>query len=257
MPSLTENPFKLTQGLLYGKGVFTTIAILDRNPFSWEKHWLRLRENAERLGMDLSGHLQQTVLDELHDRIVNSGLDTCRARITFHDKTPSFIWATDGKRAPDLSIVVAGIRPIPENLKLTISPHRVNTTSPLAGIKSCNYLEPILSLEEAKDRGFDEAIRLNERGEIASACMANVFWLKDNKLFTPNLRTGCLAGTTRECLLENLVCEEVETGIDAVREADEIFLTSAGLGVVQAASFEGRSLARRHHKILELVPRLD
>ena len=59
-----------------------------------------------------------------------------------------------------------------------------------------------MALENAKAKGFDEAIRLNERGEVASACMANVFWIKDKKLFTPDLETGCLAGTTREFIIE-------------------------------------------------------
>jgi branched-subunit amino acid aminotransferase/4-amino-4-deoxychorismate lyase len=124
----------------------------------------------------------------------------------------------------------------------------------LAGVKSCNYLEKILAKEEARNRGFAEAIQLNERGEVSSACMANVFWLRDGILFTPSLRTGCLAGTTRGFILENLECEEVEVRIEELLSADEMFLTSAGLGVAQVSEFEGRKLRGEPHSIGGLLP---
>lgn len=211
--------------------------------------------DAAKLGIDVSEHDEVSVYRALAETIDRSGLTSGRARVSFADGSAADLWPGGGDGNTSLSILVGERRSVPVNLSLAISPHRVNTTSPLAGIKSCNYLEPILSLDEAKDRCFDEAIRLNERDEIASACMANLFWLSDGVLFTPSLQTGCLAGTTREHILENLECEEVEAGIDAVREADEIFLTSAGLGIVQAAAFEGRPLGKRQHEIFDLFPR--
>jgi branched-subunit amino acid aminotransferase/4-amino-4-deoxychorismate lyase len=119
-------------------------------------------------------------------------------------------------------------------LRLTVSPFLVNSTSPLAGVKSCNYLENLLSLEEAERRGFDEAIRLNEKQEIVSAGAANVFWIKNKKIHTPALETGCLAGTTREFLSENIAVHEVKSRLNEIIEADEVFLTSAGIGVCPA-----------------------
>ena len=112
----------------------------------------------------------------------------------------------------------------------------------------------MLGYEEATKRGFHEAIRLNERGEIASACMANVFWKKGGKLYTPSLKTGCLPGTTREFILENIECEEVEAGIEALENADRIFLTSAGIGVVRVAEFDGRNLEISDHALSKLLP---
>lgn len=239
---------------LYGKGIFTTIAICGGHPCLWEKHWSRLTSNAASLGIDLSHHTEQTVRDALVDSIAESEVFDGRARITFYDESPSRIWSNDeGEERTTLSIIVAERRSIPESFRLTLSSHRVNTTSPLVGIKSCNYLEHLLAYEEAEKRGFHEAIRVNERGEIASACMANVFWEKDGRLFTPSLATGCLAGTTREFVLENIECEEVGSGISELERADRIFLTSAGFGVVAVAEFEGRSLDNSPHRLTELI----
>lgn len=242
-------------GLLYGKGVFTTLAIVEGNPFLWEKHWRRLTGNAAALGIVLSSYSEQGVQDTLLEVIANSALTNGRARITFSDDSPSRIWSNDGgEERTSLSIIVAERRPIPANFKLTVSPHRINTTSPLVGIKSCNYLDHLLAWEEASKRGFHEAIRLSERGEIASACMANVFWEKGGKLFTPSLATGCLPGTTREYILESIGCEEVAVGIEELNEADRIFLTSAGIGVVKVAEAGGRELDTSDHPLSNLLP---
>lgn len=238
--------------LLYGKGVFTTIAVHEAKPIFWEKHWKRLTENAARLGIDLLRYAETEIRDAVHGAAAE--LKTGRVRVSFFDESQAELWGEEGEREVSLSVLTGRPRRRPANPGLTISPHRVNSTSPLAGIKSCNYLEPLMALQEAKTRGFEEGIRLNERGEITSACVANVFWVKDDGLFTPSLRTGCLAGTTREYILENLACEEVEAGIEALQEADEIFLTSAGIGALQAAEFEGRPLKLADHPLIRLMP---
>ncbi len=238
---------------LYGKGIFTTIAIRNSEPLFWEKHWKRLQTNAVKLGIDLSEFPESTVLDDLNAIVSKTGIAEGRARVTFIDESPSSIWPYATDRQTSLLIMTAEPRAVPESIRLTISPHRVNTTSPLAGVKSCNYLEHLVAYGEARGRGFDEAIRLNERGEIASACMANVFWLKGNKLFTPSLKTGCLAGTTREFVLENLACMEREDGVGALSNADAIYLTSAGLGVVRANEIDGRALGGADHPILTRI----
>lgn len=239
---------------LYCSGIFSTLAVVKFSPFLWDSHWRRLSNNATTLGVNLTDHSKEETLKALEAEIDRTGVRNGRARITFSDESPSRIWSNDEReRKTSLSIIVAERRPVPENFRLTVSPHRINTTSPLTGIKSCNYLEHLLAHEEASQRGFDEAIRLNDRGEIASACMANVFWETDGKLFTTSLTTGCLPGTTREFVLENLDCDEIETGIEDLESADRIFVTSSGLGIVGVADFGGRPLDTSAHPLLRLL----
>jgi len=245
----------VSSAVLYGKGVFSTIAIYDKQPFLREKHWKRLEKNAERLGIDISDYPKSRLNDALDEIIAANECEIGRARLTLFDEASSSIWNFDGDGKASLLIITADFRCRSENLRLTVSPCLINSTSPLAGIKSCNYLEKIVALGEAKTRGFDEAVQLNERGEITSACMANVFWRHEGKLYTPGLKTGCLAGTTREFVLENCECAEIETGIEALRKADSVFLTSAGIGVVQAAEFDGRKLNCEPHEILKILPK--
>lgn len=238
---------------LYGKGIFTTIAIRDGEAFLWEKHWRRLIENAAKIGVDLTEHTERSTRDALDDAIATSAFTDGRARITFSDDSPSEIWQSDGEEKTTLSIIVAERRVVPELFKLTISPYPVNSRSPLAGVKSCNYLENTLALDEAKQRGFSEAVRVNERGYVTSACVANIFWQKSGQLFTPSLATGCLAGTTREYILENCDCEEVEVAIDELNSVEAIFLTSAGIGVVAVGQFDNKPLSNTSHPITNLL----
>ena len=130
-------------------------------------------------------------------------------------------------------------------MSLAVSPYRVNTMSPLVGIRSLNYLEQVLAWEEAQSRDFDEAVTLNERGEVVSATMANIFWLKDGTLHTPALSTGAIAGITRAAVIE-LAEKQFIPVIEGVYEladladADEIFLTSASYGLALVNSFDFR-----------------
>ena len=244
----------VSSAALYGKGIFTTTVIYDAKLFLWDKHWLRLGDNAKKTGIDLSEYNEETVTRALSEIIEINNLTNARARITFFNEAPSGIWSFKGhKRKTGLLILTAERREVSANYRLTVSPFRINSASPLANVKSCNYLEKLIAIEGARKRGFDEAVQLNERGEIASACMANIFWTMGDKLFTPSLSTGCLAGTTREFLMSKSSCIETEDAPDVLQKADAVFLTSSGLGVVQISEFGNRKFERKYDKITRAI----
>lgn len=228
---------------LYGKSVFTTVAIYNSKVFQWEKHWQRLIENAKRIGVDLSKFSKDFIEKSLSEIIAKNKIKNARARLTFFDESLNKIWRTESKRETSFLIVTADFRGISENFRLAASPFTVNSTSPLANVKSGNYLENILILEDAKAKGFDETIRLNERGEIVSASMANVFWTRNGAIFTPNLETGCLDGTTRSFVLENFTVNETKANSRELENADEIFLTSAGIGIAKVKSLNEKTFS--------------
>ena len=228
----------ISSATLYGKGIFTTVAIYDEKPFLWTKHWKRLQENANKIGIDLSEFSESVIKTSLFELIQANKIENSRARITFFDESSSKIWNFATNKKISLLITTAEFKKTSENFNLTVSPYRVNSTSPLVNIKSCNYLENLLALEDAKQTGFDEAVRLNEKGEIVSATMANLFWLKDEKIYTSALETGCLAGTMREFLMENFAVEETIIGLEDLMKTDEIFLTSNGIFIKSIAKID-------------------
>lgn len=232
---------------LYGRGVFTTLGVYGGQAFLWPEHWDRLIAQANRLKVDCASFDGETVHASLQRLIEANEVQNGRARITLLSNTSSGTWMlTDEAEQKTNLLIMTGethVAAFEEGLSLTLSPHRVNTHSPLTGIKSVNYLEQILSREEAKARDFDEAVRLNERGEVVSATMANIFWVTQGTLHTPTLSSGALEGTTRAriiALAEELSIPLVEGVYEMAQlsDADEIFLTSAGLGVGLVTSFD-------------------
>ena len=246
----------LSVAALYGNGVFTTVAVYGGEPFVWEKHLRRLTNDSALLHLDLSQFSDDAIRSGLDELLRRNKVLNGRARITILDESPSDLWATRSRSTTSLLITTADFVALPNKLTLGVSPYSINSASPLAGVKSSNYLERIVSRAESRLAGMDESIQLNQRGEVVSAVMANVFWVKDGTLFTPSIATGCLPGTTREFVLENLVCEEVEVLVSELESAEEMFLTSAGIGVAQVSEFNGRRLGKHPHPITSLLPRV-
>jgi len=241
----------VSSAMLYGRGVFTTLAIYDSQPFLWSRHWQRLAAHAKRLDIDHTGCTEKTVGDALRKLIAFNQVKEGRARVILLARSGRDIWRTKtpGTKKTDLLIMTGDPQKVAQNgLSLAVSPYRVNTFSPLSGIKSLNYLANVLSWEEAQSRDFDEAVVLNERGEIVSATTANLFWARNGTLHTPTLSTGTLAGITRECVIEiaNKHFIPLLEGIyemGDLTEADEIFLTSSSLGVAPVTTFDFRRYA--------------
>ncbi len=139
---------------------------------------------------------------------------------------------------------------------LIISKVRRNEGSPASRFKTLAYLDNILAREEALASGADEAVMLNNRGEVACAAAANVFWIAGETLFTPGLSCGVLSGVMRARVLswaEEAGLQAVETaaGPDAMLAADAIFLTNS-LNGVRPALFAEKPLMVNHPAILRL-----
>ena len=238
-----------TPAALYGRGVFTTLAVHGGHPFLWPEHWARLVAHADRLKIERAHVDERETHAQLVRLIEANNVREGRARITLlaGAGAQSFWKLEDDEReAPETELLIMTGEPrapAEDGLALTVSPYRVNTLSPLTGIKSVNYLEHILAWEEANARDFHEAVVMNERGEVVSATVANIFWVKDGALHSPALQTGALAGTTRARILalaEELSVPVVEGVNDLAHlgDADEIFLTSASLGLAIVTTFD-------------------
>jgi branched-subunit amino acid aminotransferase/4-amino-4-deoxychorismate lyase len=238
----------VSSAMLYGRGVFTTVAIYNSQPFLWTKHWNRLAAHAQKLDIDHTGCTEKNVGDALRKVIAVNQVQDGRARVIMLARSGRDVWKTKapGGKKTDLVIMTGDPQKVSQTgMSLAVSPYRVNTVSPLAGIKSLNYLDHVLSWEEAQSRDFDEAVVLNERGEIVSATTANLFWSRNGTLHTPNLSTGALAGITRESVVDIankhfIPLLEGVYDMPDLTDADEIFLTSSSLGVAPVTTFDFR-----------------
>ena len=246
-------------GLLYGWGVFTTLRIYDGKVFAFDRHWKRLVLHAER------AHIA-VVLDLKHarraiDKLISANsVEHGRARLTLL-RGDAGSWRIDpGPETEFLVFTSPEVPLVASNPALTLSPYRVLSTALLAGVKQTAMLENLFALEEARSRGFNEAVLLNERGEIVSAAAANIFWVQGDEVFTPSLATGCVAGTTRHFIRQlttrwKLHLVEGSFPIQRLLDAREVFLTSTAREVTIVSSFDSKEYSIKQARIARLISR--
>lgn len=246
-------------GLLYGWGLFTTLRIYDGRAFAFDYHWERLLRHSEKarvpVPLDVEGARRA-----LNDLIAANSVEQGRARITAL-KGEAGSWRGASARESDLLIFTSAeaFRPSP-NLALTLSPYRLLSGGPLANVKRTAMIENLLAFEEARARGFDEAVMFNERGEIVSATTANIFWVQGDEVFTPSLATGCIAGVTRRLVHEiatkySLHVVEGSFTTQRLLEAREIFLTSTAREIAIVSNFDIKEYSRNEARIAKLISR--
>jgi branched-chain amino acid aminotransferase len=244
-------PF-LDRGVLFGDGLFETIRAYQGKPFRLKRHLSRLREGCRKLRLSgLPGDREiEGALAELYG--LNVGEGDAYMRITLTGG------AYDGRRtlarpsSPNTLMVVKPYEGYPTELyekgvRAVVSSIRRNEGSPLSRIKSNNYLDTIMAKHEAWERGADDAIMLNGGGYLAEGTSSNLFLVKGEEVFTPDIACGLLPGVTRDTVLE--LCEELglaaESGfytLDDLLGADEAFLTVSTAEIVPIAEVEGRAI---------------
>lgn len=218
-------------GLLHGYGVFTTLRIYNGVPFQFNQHWIRLEKHAHAIKLDIDDDLETQVHADLISLIDANNVVEGKARITLLQRKSPFWQLGESKPGIEILIFTSPLQSRSQEVNLTISPYRILSNS-LNSIKTTAYLPQMLVLEEAQKRGFDDAVVLNERGEICETAIANIFWVRHRVLYTPTPSTGCLAGTTAGLvrkLAKELRIESTAGAFPAehLLVADECFLTSS------------------------------
>ena len=239
------------RGFLLGDGLFETMrAERGRVPFL-DRHLDRLEASAAILGIPLPqprAALAAACLEVLQA----NGLTNCIAavRLTLSRGPGPRGLAPPPEPEPTLLITAAPLaEKAPSPGRVVISTIRRNEHSPLSRIKSLNYLDAVLALREARERGADDAILCNTAGRLACASAANLFLVRDGVLLTPSLGEGVLPGITRGLILElaselGSSAEENAIPPPALERAEEVFLTSSLIGVRPLVAADGHPVGR-------------
>jgi 4-amino-4-deoxychorismate lyase len=243
-PVVTADDAALARGL----AAFETIRVYAGRIFALDDHLDRLRASAERLGLpDVDrGDLERLATDALEA----SGLAEAGVRL---------YWT--GGREGAGATAIATVTPVPPDtealrarglrvasLELGVD-REVRMRAPwlLAGVKSTSYAVHVAAVAEAVRRGADDALLLATDGTVLEGAMSNVWWLRGDRLRTPGLETGILAGVTRAHLLRlapgaGFRVEEGAWPLDEVRGADEIILSSSVREVIGVIDVDGQAI---------------
>lgn len=242
--------------LFYGEGVFETFRYRHGLPVFFDKHCGRMKQGAEVLGIPAPG--VSRIEDFVKKAVSESGYTDAYVKVCLLSEGGARFY--DPPEGGSVLVAVTGYTVSEGPLKACVSSFRRSSVSPLAGIKSMNYLENVLARRAAVASGFDEALFLNERGEIAEGSASNVFWVKGRVLYTPSLDCGVLPGITRAVLLDSAsqLGLEAEEGRYFLRDligSEFAFLTNSLMGSLPVSHLDGSGFPAGH-TVYEGVKRL-
>jgi branched-chain amino acid aminotransferase len=233
-------------GLLSGWGVFTTLRVVDGALFAWERHWARMSRDARLLNVEMPRDPEQVERDLVH-LVEKNGAPNCTMRLVVVRNGGGFWEGPASGRASDTIALTADAKRWGASVRLGIQPHARYAASDFTHTKALSWAQNLRWAELAQQRGFDEAILLNEFGRAAECTSANVFAVFGQEVATPPVSEGCLPGITREVLMEEIATSDLRfterpLTVEELYQADEVFITSTTRGLLPVTEIEGRTL---------------
>lgn len=221
-----EKSVEIDSGFFFGKGVFETILVKDRPIFLYE-HIDRLNKSIKVLNIG-----EKIYSDKILKLILDYNIRNCVLKIVVTEKNIILTTRSVNYKLEDYK----------KGFSLKISKSIRNSKSKLTYIKSINYLENILEREEAIKNGYDEVAFLNENGYLSEGSMSNIFIIKNNKIFTPDINQGLLPGIIRSFIIKRYNVIEKKISLEELFDADEIFITNSILGIMGISKIENKIL---------------
>lgn len=234
-------------GLICGWGLFTTLRIESGEAFAYERHWRRLEKHAAIIRLPMpyaSAKMRMHLTDLVHANKITAGC----ARIYLLNNHVG-AWTSAEKQPPvDILMCTADLPQYAPSARLALREQGRHAAAPLSGVKSISWLNNVWAVAEAVRDGFDEVVLLNERNEVAECTSANLFTVKNGKVLTPPLNSGCLEGVTRGILMEiapeaGIPISEHALHVDDLYSANEVFIASTLRNVIGVGEIAGRKIA--------------
>jgi branched-chain amino acid aminotransferase len=247
-------------GLLNGWGIFSTLRIYRGRPFEFGHHFDRLARDAERISLALPyarAEVHEAVMELVRANRVEDGC----MRIYFVNNQ-SAIWASEENFPRTDWIMYTVDLPMRSGaVKLALQANGRHAAHPLAGTKVTSWLQNVWVVEQAHHRGFEDAILLNEFGNVTECTAANLYIVKRGEVITPPLSAGCLAGVSR-LLLEQIAPQagiavvERDFTAEELYAADEVFISSTTRQIQPVGQIEEKMYAPAPGPMTEKLARL-
>jgi aminodeoxychorismate lyase len=223
------------RGFLYGDGVFETLRIYNGKPFLFDRHIGRLSHGLGSLFIGDKYSFSE-YLEHTRELIEKNNVTEGVLRIQATRGPGKRGYSTTGNYDPTVLISLHVAPNVDLNnvlpVKLATSTQILSDHDPFSTLKTTNKLANIVALREAEKIGMDDALLTNHNGNITEASGSNVFWTKDNTLFTPPVSSGCLSGITRGMILELAIALKLPTAQQDITStelgnAESVFLTNS------------------------------
>jgi branched-chain amino acid aminotransferase len=249
---LDENePIVVAQnrGLRYGDGIFETMKLTNGKLILGDEHFARLWKGMQQLHFDIPKLLSPEKFEtEILQLAAKNKLTAARIRLTII-RSDGGIY--DAKNNTPNYIIEAITLPEDNGklnsngLQLCIFTDAKKSIDTFSNLKTNNYLPYFMGAMFAKKQHCNDALILNSEANICDSTIANVFYIKDEIIFTPALTQGCVAGVMRKFLIDKIrslgfaVYETIVTKEDIVN-ADEVFLSNSIYNIRWVAGIENK-----------------
>lgn len=237
-------------GLLYGDGIFEGIRFYNGRVFRLEEHLDRLWDSARSICLEIPMSKEE-MTEALLETIRRNGMrDGYIRQIVTRGVGNLGLNPLQCKR-PSVIIITATIALYPEEVYrngltvVTCATRRMSAAALNPAVKSLNYLNNVMARIEANLAGADEALMLNDAGNVAECTADNVFIIKKGHVFTPPITAGALRGITRSVAFDAAIelgypMTEADITRHDVFTADECFLTGTAAEVIPVIKADGR-----------------
>ena len=239
-------------GLLYGDGIFEGIRFYNSRVFRLEEHLDRLWDSARSICLEIPtsrAEMTEALLETIRRNDLREGYIR---QIVTRGVGNLGLNPTQCKR-PSVIIIATTIALYPKEVcekgltVITCATRRTGAAALNPAVKSLNYLNNVMARIEANLAGADEALMLNEAGNVAECTADNVFVIKKGQIFTPPISAGALRGITRSVVFDvaaELGLKVIETDVTRhdVFIADECFLTGTAAEVIPVVKADGRTI---------------
>jgi 4-amino-4-deoxychorismate lyase len=219
-------------GFMYGIGLFETFRVYEGHPFLLDDHLERLNKSLRDVNIKLVLNRCQ-VVEVINQLLLANKLKDAYVRLNVSAGTGDLGLQTDEYTEPT---IIVYMKPIPnvsfQEKVCRILKTRRNSPEGEIRLKSHHYLNNIFGKREIGNNPNVEGIFLTEAGFVAEGIVSNIFWVKDNVVYTPALETGILNGITRQFIVAMLCSLGIEYKegfyqLDQLKKADEVFLTNS------------------------------
>src|SRR5437762_12168522 len=239
-------------GLLYGDGIFEGIRFYNGRVFRLEEHLERLWDSARSICLEIPigrGEMTEALLETIRQNDLREGY--IRLIVT-RGVGNLGLNPTQCKR-PSIIIIATTIALYPKEVcekgltVVTCATGRTGAAALNPAVKSLNYLNNVMARIEANLAGADEALMLNEAGNVAECTADNVFIIKRGQIFTPPISAGALRGIPRAVVFAiaaelGLKLTDTDLTRHDVFVADECFLTGPAAGFIPVVQADGRPI---------------
>src|SRR5215467_75060 len=239
-------------GLLYGDGIFEGIRFYNGRVFRLEQHLERLWDSARSICLEVPMTMEdmtEAVLETIRQNHLRDGY----IRLLVTRGIGNLGLNPTQCKSPSVIIIAATIALYHEDFYrkgltiVTCATRRSNPAALNPAVKSLNYLNNVMARIEANLAGADEALMLNDGGNVAECTADNVFIVKHGRISTPPITAGALQGITRSLVFEiaaelGIKVKETDITRHDVFVADECFLTGTAAEIVPVVNVDGRSI---------------